>query len=170
MFLKLIGALFVVGGCGAVGFRVAAHHRYEERLLRQFLSIIEYMECELSFRLTPLPALCRQAAENRRGALQKFFLRLASELDSQISPDVTSCIAAALNKTENLTPVTSKLIKSLGATLGRFDLHGQLNGFAAIKSETKRCLDELSSSNNMRLRSYQTLGLCAGAALAIIFL
>ena len=57
MILKVIGVILVIAGCGGVGFRIAANHRLEEKTLRQLIGILDYMECELQYRLTPLDLL-----------------------------------------------------------------------------------------------------------------
>ena len=57
MILKWIGVALVVAGCGSVGFKISANHRKEEKALRQLIGILDYMECELQYRLTPLPEL-----------------------------------------------------------------------------------------------------------------
>ena len=58
----------------------------------------------------------------------------------------------------------------LGKSIGRFDMDGQIKGLEAVRQDCRRRLDELSKDRDTRLRSYQTLGLCAGAALAILFI
>ena len=58
----------------------------------------------------------------------------------------------------------------LGASLGRFDLQGQLQGIESVRAQCRKDLAELEDNRDQRLRSYQTLGLCAGCALAILFL
>ena len=63
-----------------------------------------------------------------------------------------------------------RLIYQLGKSLGRFDLPGQLKGIAAAKESCKRELRELERNREQRLRSYRTLGLCAGAALAVLLI
>ena len=57
----------------------------------------------------------------------------------------------------------------MGSSLGRFDLDGQLLGLEAVRVYCQEQLSEMSKDRDVRLRSYQTLGLCAGAALAILF-
>lgn len=69
-----------------------------------------------------------------------------------------------------LTSDTKRLLLVLGRTLGRFDLEGQLKGIDGISREAAAELDRLTKNQDARLRSYQTLGLCAGAALAILLL
>ena len=158
MSLKLIGAVLIIAGCGGVGFSMAAAHRREENALRQLIGVLDYMGCELQYHLTPLPELCRSAATESGGVISQILLRLATELESQISPDAAACMNAAISKTPKL-PSTA-----------RFDLQGQLKGLEGARQQCRHDLEELSEDRTMRLRSYQTLGLCAGAALAILFL
>ena len=69
MMLKIFGVVMTVVGCGSVGFQMAANYRREEKSLQQLSRILEYMECELQYRLTPLPELCRQASKEFSGLL-----------------------------------------------------------------------------------------------------
>lgn len=170
MTIKLLGAILVFTGCGGCGFAMAASHRREENALRQYLIALEFMECDLSCRLTPLPELCANAARVTTGCVQALLQNLAQELESQVSPDAECCMRAAIAATSGLPDRLAELLTELGASLGRFDLPGQLKGLASAQSQGKLALDALMENRDNRLRSYQTLGLCAGAALAILFL
>lgn len=170
MSIKLIGAALIIAGCGGVGFSMAANHRREENALRQLIGALDYMGCELQYHLTPLPDLCRSAAVQSGGCVRDVLLCLAVELENQIAPDAAACMNAAISKTARLPRQVRKNLESLGALLGRFDLEGQLKGIDAARHQCRRDLDELSTNRDVRLRSYQTLGLCAGSALAVLFL
>ena len=169
MSFKLIGAVLVLTGCGFTGFSMCASYRREERQLQQLLGALEYMVCELQYRATPLPELCRQAGAKRDGFVGQLFSNLAAELEAQVSPDVQSCLAAAAARSGPLSPRLEEAVCILGASLGRFDLQGQLQGLEAVRSYCQTQLQQMSEGRDTRLRSYQTLGLCAGAALAILF-
>lgn len=170
MIFKWIGAVMILLGCGGFGFSLAAAHRREERALQEMISGLDYMQCELQYHLTPLPALCYQTARQVSGTVQTLFLALAQEMENQIRPDAEHCMIAALYKTEELPKRCREAAKRLGKTLGRFDLEGQLSGLEAVRTLCRRWMDELSNGREVRLRNYQTLGLCAGAALAILFI
>lgn len=170
MSLKLIGALLLVIGCGGVGFQLAAAHVREERMLRKLLAVLNYMSCELQYRLSPLPELCRQASQQASGTLGAVFLRLASEIDNQMAPDAARCMNHVLSGMPGLPERARRVLQSLGSTLGRFDLDGQLHGIAAVEEACRRNLSELEAGRDSRLREYKTLGLCAGAALAILLM
>ena len=166
--LRLMGAGCIVAGSGAFGFAMAAASRREERQLRQLLGALEFLSCELSYRLTPLPNLCRGAAEGRGGAVSEFFQRLAAELEKQAEPDVQSCVRSIQARME-LPASVRHILGELGQTLGRFDLPGQLRGLELSIRETEQALRIIREGAPERRRSWQTLGLCVGAALAILF-
>ena len=169
MSIKIIGAALIVAACGGVGFSMAAAHRREEKALCQLIRGLDYMGCELQYRMTPLPELCRCAASECSGAVSQALQHLAAELESQIAPDAACCMNAALAKTNGLPPRAQESLRLLGSSLGRFDLQGQLTGLETVRKHCRRLLEDLSKDRDARLRSYQTLGLCAGSALAILF-
>ena len=166
---KWIGAILVICGCGGVGFSIAASYRREECALRRLMNALEFMECELRCHLTPLPELCRQTARESSGTIAGLFSTLARELDSQVAPDVQSCLRAARMVVGEIPGKVGQAWDLLGSTLGRFDLEGQIQGLETVRAFCRRELETLSRNRESRLRSYQTLGLCAGAALAILF-
>lgn len=168
MNFKWIGAMLIISGCGAVGFAMANTYRRDEKELRQLIAALDYMACELQYRLTPLPQLCRSAAKDARGCVGHVLGRLAEELEAQTQPDVDGCVRAVLD--EALPGRVREAFEMFGASLGRFDLEGQLKGLEAVRSHCRREVDVLASGRDERLRSYQTLGLCTGAALAILFI
>lgn len=170
MTVKLFGALMIILACGSFGFVLASNHRSELKILKQFISALDYMECELQYRLCPLPELCRMTAGETEGPLKKMFLMLSQELEDQISPDVRRCVHSVLSQNGNLPGGTVECFRLLGDNLGRFDLSGQLKGLETVRNECGIKLNKLSSTSEVRVRSYQTIGLCAGAALVILLM
>lgn len=170
MDFKWIGAILIMVSCSGCGFVIAAGKRKEEGLLLQLSGILQYMEADLQYRLTPLPELCRMVAGESKGILQSVFLNLYRELTWQKLPDAGSCMYAALRRTGEIPPRVRRLLVQLGHTLGRFDLPGQLQGIQAVRKHCEESLGAIRKNKDDRLRSYQTLGVCTGAALAIIFI
>ena len=168
MMWKWIGAMLVIAGCGGVGFTMAWAYRREEQLLRNLKGSLDFMACELQYRLTPLPDLCRAVGAEQNNPVGQAFHRLCTELESQILPDVEYCMNKLLKESE-LPKRVREGFRLLGQNLGRFDLDGQLKGIESVRDYCDRELEALGRNREERLRSYQTLGLCAGAALAILF-
>ena len=167
--IRTIGACCIIAGSGGFGFAMAAAPRREEQQLSILLKSLEYMSYELNYRQTPLPVLCREAAMGQRGCVPDFFRELARELEKGDAPDVQVCIWEVLQRVDP-SPNLRRFLRELGATLGRFDLPGQLRGLEAAIRSTGDALRTLRDGAQERRRSFQTLGLCAGAAMAILFL
>lgn len=170
MELKLIGAVFVILGCGSVGFMIAGAYRQEEKALRQLLCALDFMQCELQYHLTPLPELCRKVSSASEGYIREVFRNLAVELEDQITPDVEQCVYHTLASVPRLPALTTQMVKRMAVGLGRFDVDGQVRGLEAMRTTCRSSLEQLTKDKSVRLRSYKTLALCAGAALAILFI
>lgn len=168
MDYKWLGAVLVFVSCGGFGFSLCTSHKTEESMLRQLLAALDYMQCELQYRLTPLPELCHGAGMQAKGILRQVFLRFSRELDYHLTPDVASCMTAAIAAAD--LPLKAKeILCLLGNSLGRFDLNGQIMGLESVRQQCREDLQTMTADKTVRLRSYQTLGLCAGAALVILF-
>ncbi len=170
MEYKWIGAILIIAGCGGAGCSIAAGVRQEETYLRQLLEIIQLMENELQYRLTPLPEICALAAKESKGIVRQVFRLLTEELNRQILPDPGSCMSASIGNCGPMPISLRRVLLHLGHTLGRYDLEGQLRGLHSVQAKCAEELERHRAKRGIQLRSYQTLGLCAGAALAILFL
>ena len=170
MTAKLIGAILIICACGGFGFHLSRSQKREEKALQELHSILIYMISELQCRLIPLPLLCYQVSTDCSGSLRRIFAVLAEELDKQITPDANLCMISALKRFADIPETTKILLLRLGKTLGRFDLEGQQTELNHVREECERCLNKLNSNKELRFRTYHTLGLCAGAALAILFI
>lgn len=170
MSIKWLGVVFVVGSCGGVGFSAALAYEKQERILYQLLRILNYMACELQYRLLPLPDLCKLASRECSGTVRRVLSALAEELERQMEPDVPSCMQTVLQKETMPSRRIRRLFLMLGRSLGRFDLTGQLRGLEEVRAACERELEPLARQKQNAIRSYRTLGICAGAALAILLL
>lgn len=168
-FLKILGGLIILLTSSYIGFSSAANINQEVVMLRKLLHALDYMSCELQYKLTPLPELCRSTSNECSGKLKRLFQLFAEELESQVSPDVKSCMNAALSKITSLPSQTVKTLIRLGSSMGRFDLQGQIRGIESVRVSCKNLLDNIENGKESRLRTYRTLGICTGAAMVILF-
>jgi len=170
MHLKWIGAIMVIAGCGGCGFNMAMNYRREEKQLRQLLNALDFMYAELEYRMSPLAQVCTLVAEHTAGTVGRVFHRLAAELEAQINHNAECCMTAALSGMRELPESVHSVLEQLGRSMGCFDLQGQLAALNAAKADCERALQMHLSQKDSRIRSCQTLGLCAGAALAILLM
>lgn len=169
MTRRIIGAVLLMAGCGGFAVALAAHNARQKQLLRQLMRIVNEMEWELKFRLTPLPELCIHSAETVHGELKKVFVEFGNRLNRGWEGDVSGCMNALAANPEIPVRVRNCL-RELGGCLGRFDLETQLEGLKTVKEKIRHELEALNENGKERIRSYQTLALCAGAALAILLI
>ena len=168
--LKWIGACLVFLGCGIYGFKIAYAYKRELRCLKNLLRVLDYIECELQYRQLPLPELCRRAASVCSDCVSTVMDGIAQELENQALPDVGRCIKSTLVKHKDIPVCTRKLFRRLEICLGAFDMENQLKALNAVRQECRFELDMLASNQHNRVHSYQVLGVCAGAAIAILFI
>lgn len=169
MSIKWFGAALILAGCGGFGLTMAAGIRQQVRMLTELGQILDFFEAELQYRLTPLPELMAQAAVESRGVLKKIFRELSVNLKKQECSDAVSCMDTVLEHYDDLPVRVRKHLRHLGHSLGKYDLPGQLRGLQSVRGACMNDLLRLQNNSDVRQRSYQTLALCAGSALVILF-
>ena len=165
---KLLGAVLILTGCGGFALRICASYKREEEMLRQLHCALDQMQCELQFRMTPLPELCALAGNICDGRISRFWMQLSEELCRQISPDVSGCFNAAKASAGAFPGQIDRILEEFCKSLGQFDVQGQIQALEAAKNRCKSAMERMETNRDERLRSYQTLGICAGAALVIL--
>lgn len=170
MTIKAWGALMILVACGSVGMGMAASYIKEERAIRQLIAVLEYMIWELQCSLMPLPELCRQAAAQSSGMIRDFFDELAAELNSQICPNVSYCMIAAMAKIPVMPRKVQEAVNTMIHTFGKFQMDGQVEALRSTIAHCEKILAVMEHGKENRLRSYKTLGVCAGGALVILFI
>lgn len=168
MISKILGALLILTGCGGFGMMVCFSYKREEEMLRQMIHAMDFIQCELQFRMTPLPELCEQAGKSCKGRISPFWMHLSDELRKQEAADVSGCVEAAKKSSGTFPPRVDKAIEILSLSLGQFDAPGQLQALESARSHCRGELESMGFNRDNRLRSYQTLGICTGVALVIL--
>ena len=167
--IRFYGALLLVTGCSGFGYSLSISHRREINMLRQLIYALQDMEWELKYRLSELPELCMVAGERLKGPLKYIFNDLSGKLKRNEVADISGSLNAILANT-HLPKRIRKNMRLLGHTLGRFDLEGQIQGLEMVRQQCRNDLNELEEGSSQRLRNYQTVAMCTGLALAILFI
>ena len=170
MTIRILGAVLILVGCSTFGFLLSATSKRETATLKSFIESMDIMECELRYRRPPLPQLCGYLAASQSGIIQTYFSYLQSELLQQIQPSASACADLALNRMSQMPKHTKVIIQQFAKFLGEFDIDGQLTGIQAVRNEAVLQLKQLSRDQDLRIKNYRTLGVCAGAAIIILFI
>lgn len=170
MSYKWIGAILIFSSCGGFGLSLVFRRVQEEAMIHQLEAFLDEMLWELPFQLTPLPDLVRHASAGVKGQLKALLYSFSIQLDRQVLPDAAACMDAAIHDSDLCFLHVRKLLTVIGHSLGRFDLSSQLNGLSSAKEQCSSEYAHLHSDRADRLRSFQTLSFCAGAALVILLI
>ena len=167
MMLRIVGAAFIVASCTGFGIMLAWNCKAEEQTLRQLLDALNFMDCQLQYTMISLPELALSAASD--GPVGKILTDFSAALETNRYQAPSECMDELL-QSHIVPPVTRSLLSTLGRSLGCFDLEGQVKALRAVQSECELQLVKLMENKDVRIRNYQTLGICAGAALAILLI
>ena len=170
MSIRIFGAILIIASCGGFGFLIAANQKRETKILQDLIASLEFMECEMIYRLTPLPELCRMTASGAKGIIKTIFMQLAEELENQVSPNAEACMSTVIKSIKDIPKLTKEALETFSGTLGCFDLEGQVKCIRNVRTEALHKLQKSRENQDTRLRSYQTLALCAGVAIVIIII
>ena len=170
MIVKVLGAICIMCVCAGFGFSLAYKQMKEIYLLDQWIRILQRMENEIQYRLRTIPDIFRQISNEENGIFRDFLLRTAIEMENQIQPDVRRCMDVAMCSLSGAPGSVIKLMQQLSNELGRFEVEGQICGIERVRLKAEEIRNDLNRDKTKRIRGYQTLGICAGAALVIIFI
>lgn len=168
--VKWFGAALVTAACGTAGLGFAAATRTALRQLAAWITALECLDSEARCRMTPLPEVFAQLAQNGERAVAAFFAVCAETMRRDRTLGVPLVFRQALEQTRGLelTGQTRQTLLNLAVSLGRFDLEGQSRAIALAVDRLRQEQRTLQAGAAARCRSYETIGVCAGLALAVI--
>ena len=168
--VKTLGILLVIFGASGTGFSMAYGVRQTVSTVQQLLSALELMKNEISFRRTPLPELRRLLEVQSRGPAASFFGRLATELSRRQSRSVDAIVRGQVAAMRSFSPPVRQILCQLGGGLGQYDVEGQLRSIDLAIVRLRSLLEQYRADQQSRMKSYCTLGICGGLAIAIMAL
>ena len=151
-----------------MGLGLARTVRRQQAQTLAFIDAVLRIRHELQYRLTPLPDVFLALQESREAAVAAFFSGLAGSLSAADTCTVGYACRQALRRTDGLcipTGVRTALM-SLFDTLGKYNLDGNLQALGRLREEAR----QLQGSAAARCKTYVTLGVCTGLAVAVILI
>lgn len=168
--VKIAGVCLILLGAGGFGIQKATIFFRQLAQLREFSCMLELLSCELNYTLLPLGQLCRQTAQRTGSTCARFLSIYAAAVEANKPP--ASAAREALGKVKGLylpNDASLALLELFGA-LGRYDLDGENRLLELTQRRLKQALHRCECEKRPIARGYAALGLCTGAALAILLL
>ena len=127
---------------------------------------------ELQYRLTPLPEIFAALGGSRNREIADFFSCLASMLSAQQTCTLSYACRQALAQTHglSLSSAARGTLLSLFDSLGKYDLEGSVQALDLALSRLREEARTLQNGAAARCRTYLTLGVCTGLAVAVILI
>ena len=126
----------------------------------------------MSAQLTPLAQLFSGLSACRQKDVAAFFAEAGRALSAQPYCTVPVCFKRGFQQVRGFRPGDESVqaLYGLSLNLGRFDLESQLAAIERTKASVTAALLALQGQKRARCRSYETIGICAGLALAVMLL
>ena len=170
--LKTIGMILILMASGTVGFGMARTVRRQQVQTVVLIDALLRLRHELQYRLTPLPDAFAVLGEMPNREVAAFFSAMSARLQSGRTCTVGYACRQALRRTEGLcipAGVRTTLM-SLFDTLGKYDLDGNLQALDLALGRLREEARQLQGSAAARCKTYVTLGVCTGLAVAVILI
>lgn len=166
--MKLAGVIFILASAWSVGCRFSSAMRSRCELVKRFMDALQILRNELSFLGTPLSDAFRAVAASSVGYWGQVFEDMASRMERErwLTPATAAEEAVASIKDEP----ASHIMVELAAKLGSYDLEAQLCGIDCALDTARSLLRELEEEKKIRSKTYKTLSICTGAAIAILLI
>lgn len=169
--LKLLGAVLLMGGASAIGFSAAAHLRARVNCLRSLERTLEFMERELAFRLTPVPALFSSLARSAQEPASTFYKLCVKGLENLGEKPLNVLWGEALEYAKlPLQDDEARTLAELGDVLGQYDGEGQREALALTRERLTHFLERAEEERGRMEKVYCALGLSSGAFLLLVLL
>lgn len=170
--IKIIGALFLIGGATVIGICASNELSVRARVLGSFLAALDIMRSEIGNCLTPLSELMDKLAAEVSAPLDTLFSVCVKE--KRESPDVPFSLiwAKCISRADYLKLKSNEkeVLRELGSVLGRYSAEEQVNAISHIMRRVGT-LAESAEGDRKRLGTlYAKLGVICGIALVIVLI
>ncbi len=167
--MKAIGLCLVAVTGLLCGLFAALHLKQRVKTLTLAVELLAFLQSRIRYTAAPFSALlCEAAAQERFAALT--FLQQTAQLltQGQTVPQAWQNSVKSLQRQDGLTREDQALLLHLGDDLGRTDTSGQTAHLTLYCQQLEQTLVTARDTAKTKGTLYRTLGLCAGAAAALL--
>ena len=171
--LKLLGAILMIGGGGALG--MAARQGLRERItaIDGFLKAFERIENEIVYRLTPCDELMTLLAEEGEAQIQPVFSGIAERLKRSDGLSLPYKWGRAIQEEGPACGLKGEEIGILcdaASFLARYDSEQQRHSLRLTQSRLRAVREEAADDLKNKGSLYRTCGLVLGVLAVIVLL
>ena len=171
-FVKILGALLMVGVCSYTGYIFSQRFIQRHRELTVLQMGLEILGSEIIYMRTPLPTAFKKIALRLEEPVAGIFFAAGRKLErDEAYPRQAWREALEEKKGESaFSPQDLQVLAGLGTVLeGDSDSEGQVRQLKILAKEVERLVLEAEGEKTKNVRVWRYLGLLGGLAFAILF-
>lgn len=165
--LKLLGGALIVAAAGWTGGAPVLRLRRQMKVLEELDGALVMMRAELTSHLTPLPDLFKKLELSGSGICAALFGAISADMLSKPEATPLQLMRTHLPMLQ-LEPRENAFLLELANALGSYDLESQQRMLDATQARLQQALVRCGKRIESVGRSWSTLGVCTGLALAIV--
>ena len=169
--LKFLSCAMVLFSSTFLGFLKAADFEKREKILRCFISDLEFIKNEITHLKTPIFEVLRKLG-NSNGETGAFYRAVAEKFVQSKDVPLSEIFDAETEKINEYFPLKKgdgDGLHMLARSLGKSDTDGQSALILQAERALNILLDEAVSEKNKNARLYKSLGFYFGILLVIMF-
>lgn len=173
MYLKIIGCLFIMASAAGIGFLKAEELAERVRRLEDLKSMMLLLQGELRFHHASLAEGFENVAERVREPLKTFLTEKAERLGHRSGAsfgEIWKEGTQTLLETTGFRAADAELLDNLQRSLGYLDLELQTEALNQTIFRTGEAVLAAKEEQKAKSRLYRTMGVTAGAILALLII
>ena len=170
--IKLIGAIMLIGGTAAWGLTSVFRLRARCRSLAAVTHALGVMQSEICDRLTPMPELFVQLADEAEYPASLLYKNAGDKLQSLGSASISSIWRKAVSSTPELllAPPEEAVLAELGASLGKYNADEQKNALVYTRRRMEEFTRRAEQTRDNDSKMHALLGVASGVFAVVIFI
>ncbi|MGI6093318.1 MAG: stage III sporulation protein AB [Veillonellaceae bacterium] len=172
MWLKIIGAVFVIIAGTSLGFMLANRCSERPRQIRQIISCIGSLKTYIGYISLPLSEALRNCTNGTYGAVNNLFQNMALILSENGWMTPQEALNQAINETNMLALERPELeiLAALGANLGSTSREEQKTYLDMVQEQLAKIEQDAIRLRDHNSKMYRYLGICGGLAIVIVLI
>ena len=165
----IAGKCLLLFGLSFFGWQQGWLLRQRQRCLSSFLTAVEILERELSFRLMPVSQLLEAMEKGTGGDMARFFALCRGQFSKGGEAGLEEIWCSQLTTVKfPVSPEDLRLFGEVGGILGQYDADSQRGALSALRGRLEREIEGAGETSARMGRVYGTLGVTLGLFCVIL--
>ena len=173
MIVTVVGCILIIGACSYIGFFLGKQYNTRFEQIKKLRSSLKMLETEIGYSMNPLPEALFRVGSRISGPVGTLYEHTSQVLEKNAGLPMEQIWKGGLDRLSeegSLKREELDVMDDFGLGLGGSDREEQLKNLHLAQEHLRIIEASAESDRNKYERMYKTLGVLAGAALAIVFI